>query len=395
MSERLLNDWINSYMVYTEDSDPPRTYRLWTAVSVVAAALQRKCYIPWGGDKMFPNLYIILVGPSGCRKGTAMKPGQRMLRELQIPMAHEATTYQALIRRLRQVNATDITPEGAPQFHASMTVFSKEFTVFLGYQNRELMSALCDWYDCDDKWVYDTKQAGTDHIDGVWLNLIGGTTPELIQSSMPIDAIGGGLTSRIVFIYERKKDKLIYWPMETSEDKELYRKLVLDLEAIHMLSGEYKISEPFMEKWVSWRDHNEGNPPFENPRFDGYMERRPSHILKLSMVFSASRGGSLILEPQDLFRAVEYLEQVEIKMPLTFSGLGKSAMAGIISDVMKEVGARGEIDFGDLLNMFYQDADKAMMEKVVETMEAMGFVDVIIQKGGRHIIRYKKEDGEK
>ena len=37
---------------------------------------------------------------------------------------------------------------------------------------------------------------------------------------MPLAAIGGGLTSRIIYIYEEKWGKMVLLPMETEEEKD-------------------------------------------------------------------------------------------------------------------------------------------------------------------------------
>ena len=80
---RLVPDWIESYLEATDNTEPPILYRTWTAVSVIAAVLQRKVFLEWH-TRIFPNMYIVLVGPPGrCRKGTAMVPVQKMLRILE------------------------------------------------------------------------------------------------------------------------------------------------------------------------------------------------------------------------------------------------------------------------------------------------------------------------
>ena len=71
-----------------------------------------------------------------------------------------------------------------------------------------------------DQWKYQTKGAGTsDYIDNVWVNILGGTTPGLLQSTIPVDAIGSGLTSRMVFVYADKKGKVIPTPFTTPEER--------------------------------------------------------------------------------------------------------------------------------------------------------------------------------
>ena len=61
---RALPDWIEGFMEFTDNSEAPDLFRYWTAVSCVAAALQRKTYVSLGTLTFYPNMYIILCAPS-------------------------------------------------------------------------------------------------------------------------------------------------------------------------------------------------------------------------------------------------------------------------------------------------------------------------------------------
>lgn len=325
--ERYNPDWISGYLEYTQESEPPQLFREWCAVSVVAAALQRKCKLEWGTTNFYPNLYIVLTAPAGkARKGTAMAPARRFIDRIGIPLAAEAVTREALIRTLKESEAVVPTDTGII-VHSSLTVFSPELTVFLGYNNTQLMSDLTDWFDCSEKWVYRTKTAGVDDISGVFINLLGATTPDLIRSTLPLDAIGGGLTSRMIFVYEAKKGKIVPFPFVSEEIKDLENKLYYDIERINMLQGSFKVTKNFLAHWGDWYIAQEGFNPFGenyNKVFDGYIERRPTQILKLSMIMSASRSDSMILDKEDLERAIDLLTRTEQKMPRAFGGIGLS-----------------------------------------------------------------------
>ena len=62
---RALKDWIDSYLDFVDNSEPPQMFKLWCAISVIASALERKCYLSWGTLTFYPNIYIVLVAPSG------------------------------------------------------------------------------------------------------------------------------------------------------------------------------------------------------------------------------------------------------------------------------------------------------------------------------------------
>ena len=393
MSERHLPDWLDAYMDYTDNSEPPKLFRLWVGISVIAAAMQRKCCVEWGMLTFYPNLYVILVGPAATRKGTAMYPGQALLRKLEVPMAADATTLQALIRRLKEASTTVVDSRThIPKFHSSMTIFSKEFTVFLGYKNNELIASLCDWYDCDERWKYDTKNQGTDEILGVWVNLVGATTPDLIQSSLPLEAIGGGLTSRVIFVYEQKKGKLVVMPFLSDEQKELEQKLFIDLEKINLLSGKFQVTENFVNAWSAWRIQEEQYPPKDlaEGTFSAYVERRPNHMMKLSMIMSTSRSSEMIIRSCDFERALHILTVTEQKMPGVFAGVGRSDIAYVLQQVLQYVKGQGErgVTYDLLMRMFYQDADGVTLSRIIETLETAKYIQVIHNVKGPNVIKY-------
>lgn len=385
-TSRALPDWLSGFMEMTKDNEPPFNYRLWTGISVIAAALQRKCYASLGPKEagalvFYPNLYVLLVGPSGVRKGTAMGPGFKLLSEIgNIKVSSQATTLQQLIRKMKDVNYSNHDPlTGTQHFHASLTIFSKEFTVFLGHQNHQLMSHLCDWYDCDDEWTYETVGRGKEKIIGVWLNIIGATTPSLIQTSLPLDAIGGGLTSRMIIVYEEKKGCFNPFPFVGDRERKLYQDLKNDLEQIYLLRGNYLFTKEFIDLWSDWRIEQETNPPdFLDQRFDGYISRRPNHMMKLSMVMSASAREDLTLRDVDFERAKEVLHAVEANMPKVFSGVGRSDLAAITSQVAAYIATKEKVTIHELMRVFINDLDLWSLEmRVLRSLESMKQIKII------------------
>ncbi len=377
--ERKLDDWLDGFIKYCENSEPPESYKRWVGISVIAAALQRKVVLPWGHLKFYPNMYIVLVGPPGrTRKGTAMTPGYQLLSDVGIKIAAEATTRESLIQQLESASATHTTPDGRVIYHASLTVFSQELTVFLGFKNQQLIMDLTDWYDCKPRWVYRTKNMGTNDIVGVWVNLIGATTPELLQTSLPRDAIGGGLTSRIVFIYEDRKGKTVPFPMLTDEALRLYNDLLEDLNTMSTLAGDFYPDQSFLKAYEQWYLEQEKLDLFPGvPELQGYVERRPNHILKLSMILSASRSNEMVLLDYDLHRAVRYLEEAENKIAKVYAGVGKSPVADVTNAIMEYIARKKKVPVRELLRTFYRDVgEKDQLLRIVATIEYTGFISL-------------------
>ena len=125
---RRLNDWISSYLKFTENTESPKSYHIWAAVSCIAGALQRRTWFEWGPDTIYPNQYIILVGPSGeSRKGVAISIARGLLSKVSVQLAGQSATKESLIQRMSENPQTFTHPVSGNQIcHCSMTIVSEE-----------------------------------------------------------------------------------------------------------------------------------------------------------------------------------------------------------------------------------------------------------------------------
>jgi len=322
-------------------------------------------------------MYIVLVGPPGSRKGTAMKPAKRIMMQKAIKLSANATTKEALIRALRvSSESTSDALTGKTIGHASLTVYSEELTVFLGYNNLELMGYMNNWYDCEDPWEYDTKDVTLrDYIDAVWVNLLGAATPSILRLALPNEAVGAGLTSRIIFVHADGIGKTVPITYITEEAQKTREDLFADLERIYMLSGKFTYTKDFINRYIDWRVKQDANPPFSDPSLLGYNARRSAHVLKLCMIVSASESDDMVITDKVFNRSLSTLERVEVDMPRVFSEYGESRDVRVMNRVMRSVALAGEtgILFSTLMDRSHRDADKDMMWRVIRTLESMKF----------------------
>ena len=394
--KRIIDNWIEGYLYYMKECESPQLYLEWSAISALAAAVQRKVWLQWGFTQFFPNFYILLVGPPGqTRKGTALAPAKELLRKLGIPMAPDSITREQLIRRLAEATDTMIMENGLPKSHSSLTIFSPEFCVFLNKKEERLMTDLTDWFDCGVRWDYETKNAGVDYIVGVYVNLLGATTPALIYQSLPVDAIGSGLTSRIIFVCANKKrfkQPEDLFPM-SEEGKMVFENLLHDLRLIHEYKGAFKIGKSFHSRYVDWYKAMPDTPPFEPDRFSAYWSRRPTHLRKLAMLMSINSRSDLILKAEDFDKALELLERTEAKMPLAFGCLGRDKTASILPSIMATIQHEKKISFGALLKLFLKETNNWELERIIMTLKKTKFIDVQ-QTSDDRIIIYKGMGGD-
>src|SRR5262245_63461519 len=57
--------------VWTSTSDAPREYQLACGLATLAAVVENRIYLPFGGDRIYPNLWILVLGPSSFFRKTS------------------------------------------------------------------------------------------------------------------------------------------------------------------------------------------------------------------------------------------------------------------------------------------------------------------------------------
>lgn len=381
---REISDWLTAYIKYTENSEPPLSYHTWCGISLIAGALQRKVRLEWGFEILYPNFYIVLVGPSGrARKGVALGIAKALITEVPgISVCPEAASREAIIGAMKRAITNYQDPSDSNiKLHVSLTAFSEELSVFLGQNDIKFLATLTDWYDAKDKWDYETISRGKDSLQGVCFNMLGATAPDWLQSMLPQEAVGGGFTSRVIFVVEDRKGKTVPKHQLTPDEIALRKALLRDLERISQLAGLFSFTEVGERAYTDWYSEQDrllarGEAAVEDPRFAGYCERRATHLRKLMMVMSASRSDELVIDEQDFKRATQVLRSTELKMHRTFGGLGSSKYSEVTEKILGYIRAVGITTRSSLLTKFYRDVDGATLRIIEEVMDQMKVVEI-------------------
>lgn len=322
-------DWISRYLQYASVTEAPKRMHFWAAVGTVAGALRRRVWIDMKRFQWFPSFYIIYVGPPGIvAKSTTIDIATDLLRQVPgIKFGPNAITWQALVSAFAAASESF---EYRGEFHpmSPLTLVASELGSLLNLQDRDMVNLLIELWDGKKSYEKITKMSGNDVVEAPWINLQAGTTPHWVADNMPAAMIGGGLSSRCIFVYGDTKDKYIAYVDEhvSDGDQQLRADLIHDLEHISTLCGCYTITAAARDWGRQWYERfwKAALERKDDVMMEGYGARKQTHIHKVAMVLSASRGDSLIIDVDDLQLANTMLEDIERDMHRVFSRIGRT-----------------------------------------------------------------------
>ncbi len=379
---RKLPNWLDSYVEYTKETESAPIFHKWIGLSMIASALRKKTFLQLGRIKVFPNLYIVIVAEPGiARKSQAIAYGVDIMSEIDhLVMSADAITREALLDDLEASATVEQMTDGSEFTHSSLSIVSKEFESFLGQkkENTRMLVMLTDLYDAQElPWRYRTKRSGTNIIPSVFLSILAATTPESLASSLPSIAIGGGLTSRIIFVWAAKGGKKQPIPKFTVEMAETRNLLIRDLSVISRIIGKYVFDTTAKEKWISWYMKYEPKAKkriCKDPAFNGWYTRKPMFLLKMSMCLAAAESQKKVIYWDKIQYAIELLEEAEYAMGRTFSAVGRSEITAEVDLVKNIIQSHKVIEEKILMQMCWRDIDSTKFDNVIATAMRSGEV---------------------
>lgn len=325
----------------------------WCGVSAVAGALRRRVWIDQVYFQWHPNLYIILVAPPGIvSKSTTADTAMSLLREVPgIRFGPSVVTWQALVTGFAEAAET-FTVGDKQYIQSSMTINSSEFGNLLDPRNKELVDMLVHLWD-GKPFTKATKTSGTDEVVNPWINIIAATTPDWIAGSFPEYMVGGGFTSRCIFVFADSKAKYVPYPalaVPKGLDK-LKADLVHDLEYIAVnLAGEYRLTDDAIKWGSEWyeRHYTVDAKTLDPSRFGGYIARKQTQAHKIAMILAAAVRDELFITKDDLQTAVEMLTDLEPDMHHVFDKIGMTQEAVHSDRLTQLICKRGRIGYAEV-----------------------------------------------
>ena len=392
--QRRLSDWLAGFVQFCSGLESPTQYHIWSGLATVSAALQRKVRLRNPYFTLFPNLYIFIVGPAGIGKTTAADIGVAMLNaatEGAVSITADKITPEALMMEMAEAR-TIIPSEDEILVQSAIFAYCPEAAVFLGdaLHNTSMLALLTRFYECPEgTWRYRTKTAGFTEITNGCLTLLACTTPEWIQKTISPVLIGGGFTSRIIFIYDETQGDPEHWPKVDPSLVTLEQDLVHDLKIIHELQGEFSFDPQALVEYKEWYDTQFYEAGGGDERMAGFTVRlRREHILKVGMVLAACMEDDLVLKSNHLKAAREFLAAAEPTMVESFGYSGRSIIAEDQMMILKEVERMGLVPHSTLLTKYKRHVDKEKLKRIVETLMEAGevFPYTATRRGGKMLV---------
>lgn len=283
-------------------TDAPPDFAMHSGMAALSVALgNRVCCDGWTRE-IYPNIWIVLIAPSGYGKSAAPDMTVTLLRKagLEEHLLPDSFSMEALLETLKA--------------HPIGLFEVQEFAAFTGMLNRDYMSGttqlLTKLYDCppEERRVLKT---GEIVIKNPCISILGASSPSWFAEAFKAKDLQGGFYARFLFCPSFESGTYVGFPPPRDDAAETG--LSWHLRELSRLHGKYDFAavRPFLNDWdkKSRQRAREDCPP----EFAGMRSRAGSLVLKAAMLFRASSDPtSLVIAKRDVENAIQYVEQAQV-----------------------------------------------------------------------------------
>lgn len=376
--------WIEDLMSEIEDVETPAGWIYWSLLAAISGAVGNNYFLrTFKGNHIYStNLYVILLGESGLGKAYGINLAKQLVSAADSTRVIAGrSSIQAIVTELSKQKSR---PNGLPPIADSRGFIVNGELSSAIIADVDALSILTDLYDgkvLGEEWTNMLKLSGKETLKNPCITALFGTAPAGFYDSIPQANIDGGYIGRNLIIYEETRARTVN-PLDDDDEITVDRvkdylvpKYSVHLRELYKTKGRLIVNnggKKIYNEWrFSWRSkkHNDKT---------GFMNRVPDHTLKVAMLLCLSRynsGG--VINELDIEEAISKVTGLIYSNKMTSVGKGLDP-GGQQSQLVLNILLRAdnnELTRKRLLSQGHGNFDSFQLDKIVETLSEIGWID--------------------
>ncbi len=372
-----MSQFVTKLIEFTKESESPTSFWKWGGYAMVAAALRDNVFWSQMGEKICPNIYVLLNADSAThRKGNAPKMADRLLQPIKVTKVIRGRgSIQAILEDLANVMNDS---SGKSIRGGSCLLVADELKSFF-VDDAALIGIMTDVYEYREIFDYKLRGAGF-KVKGLCISMLAASNDEFLKTIFTGEAVYGGLLGRTFLI---KPDE--YRPgnslLETEEEEanRIIRydtaPLIASLKEISKLKGKIRFEMAAKIAYDEW--YLPLRKSYERrPDKTGVIQRLHTGVLKIAVIKAIDSTMDLIVKKEHIEEAIH---DCILLMP-NYDGYsmspGKTNESVVGSHLMNELWSHGgTITRAEFLQLHWADcSNPEVLDKVILMFEQAGYI---------------------
>ena len=365
----------------TKEYESPPKYYYWAGLTAISGVLANRVWLERGGlFKLYPNIFTLLLGPSGIKKGPPVSLAKNLVIEVDNTRIFAG---RLSIQKAISVLSTSHTRAGKEIIKDAIGYFSaSEFASFI-IQDPAALTILTDLYDThynERGWTNYTKKSDQEELKNPCITLLGASNESHFKEAVPISAENGGFLARTFIVAATKRGKLN--PLTEDEAPIDIKIMAAHLKEAAILRGPFQWSpegKDFYNQWYKQFDEVD-----KSQDSTGTLNRVTDGALKIAMLLSVSRSLDMRLEIEDVQEAIQVCEDTVLGTKRLTMGAGKNPLGSQTAMIIRFLLVQPEYQSSrqQILDKHWGHFDSFQLDSIIETLTQMGGLTLKVSNGG-------------
>jgi hypothetical protein len=358
---------------YFSQFESPEIYISWDLLYAVASCLGRKVWCQ-DDNPIFPNIFVIIVGPPSIGKSQPAKQLGSMLASLVktdakgnvhdlVNISPTCITLEKLYDFLEKCGDAVRIKEGAPPyFHSSASFLLADEMGLLfkkSDKTKDIILFLNAGYDNIEKFRYETKTKGLNVVTNLCVNFFGCCTNNWIADNLSNSVIDEGWSSRAFFVWGEKKRQFTTFYKFSDDQKKVWGDLKEHFKKIANLCGAVSLTPEAHAYLDKWYQTSEGGDKFRvnnDAKLNYYYGRKKLHVIKIAMLYHFLEQTTMEITLADLMWAFKFLAETEMDMHKALASINSNPNAKLAEEILNDIKANGGKTTIEIVAKFYGQA---------------------------------------
>lgn len=273
--------FIGKYLQFASSlTDAPLEFHLGAGLTALSTICGSKIIYPgYGGRRQWPNLYTLLIAPSGLyRKSTSIGIAEDLVAEVDTNLILSGEQSREKFLALLKSSPNVLYP--ISEFSAVLSMWSRDYS-------QGFKEIVVDLFDCRQEYSRQTLKDGKQTILRPALNILAASTLDWLKEKLTEGDLRGGLMGRFIIVPGTTKGEDP--GLKEGYDKTTKAELVSFLKTIRDIKESWVDVKLVLTEYNEWVKKAERQMTNDfNPELLGFRSRLASHVLKLMVLFSVS-----------------------------------------------------------------------------------------------------------
>lgn len=367
--------FLSRWLDYCEPFEFPDSYALYSLLACASAAINGRIIVnPVTEPSPHPNVFVVLYGPSGARKGSAMRQALGLLSEAvpDTPVLPDDFTMEALW--------SELSKQSQESGRCAGLVVQEEFADLIGgadyaLRNSKLLTKL---WDCRPVATRLTHAHSLETVKNPYITMLASSSPDWLETVDP-KTLAGGFLRRLLLIVEYTPKRRNASPVK---NKELFRTLANVMRgrlnrgaftSSHMMLQ--RDAKECMDNWYHTKVQDVWSSSDE--RLGHFASCMQAHMLKVAALINVFEGeGAEWLTLDSVTTSMSLIERLLPGLSQAYASLVPTPYARLRAVILRTVLGMGSCGLSDAA------LDRAVINAAgVRPKDAMEARMVLIQQG--------------